>query len=431
MVYRFITQHTIEEKIIERQVVRLKMDSLIIQSGRQGFMPGGSKQAFGKGVLKEMMQFGANEIFSRTSQHITDEDIDALLEKGTKKAQQMAENVEEQLRKAYNLKKYDIGDFKIDTVMNYVFEDEDYTKKRRQREEDAMRQAIQEHLDSTIAETRNRERGDADYNVDKKFNSLMNQGIARAEKAMMKKKVVIKPPKYEEWQFVEDGDKLSELMLKVRIYLSENKSTTRENMELERFGLTEEEAKLKSHLFETSFTNWTKKEFNAFVQGIKVHGRKAYLKISEDIGTKNLEDVQEYAEVFWAKLSTLSIGEKIEKSIEKKEKEREYMCRIGELIRRKVQAYEDPRKQMKFKYVKYEREVSYVLLDDVALICYANIHGYGQWGKIRNSIAFDPYLRFRLFLKTRNNEDLKQRVDNLVRNIDKEVIYIEYIYIYI
>lgn len=34
-VYRFISENTIEEKMIERQIVKLKWDSLVIQSGRQ------------------------------------------------------------------------------------------------------------------------------------------------------------------------------------------------------------------------------------------------------------------------------------------------------------------------------------------------------------------------------------------------------------
>lgn len=33
-VYRLITESTIEEKIIERQLVKLKWDSLVIQKGR-------------------------------------------------------------------------------------------------------------------------------------------------------------------------------------------------------------------------------------------------------------------------------------------------------------------------------------------------------------------------------------------------------------
>jgi len=33
-VYRMITENTVEEKIVERQLVKLKWDSLVIQGGR-------------------------------------------------------------------------------------------------------------------------------------------------------------------------------------------------------------------------------------------------------------------------------------------------------------------------------------------------------------------------------------------------------------
>ncbi len=53
-VYRFISENTIEEKIIERQIVKLKWDSLVIQSGRQAQGKNMSKEQ-----LREMIQFGA------------------------------------------------------------------------------------------------------------------------------------------------------------------------------------------------------------------------------------------------------------------------------------------------------------------------------------------------------------------------------------
>ena len=53
-VYRLITENTIEEKMIERQIVKLKWDSLVIQSGRQAQGKNMSKEQ-----LKEMIQFGA------------------------------------------------------------------------------------------------------------------------------------------------------------------------------------------------------------------------------------------------------------------------------------------------------------------------------------------------------------------------------------
>ena len=53
LVYRFVIENTIEEKILERQSMRLKMDSLIIQHGRSLVKP---KEQLTKDQMKEMIQ---------------------------------------------------------------------------------------------------------------------------------------------------------------------------------------------------------------------------------------------------------------------------------------------------------------------------------------------------------------------------------------
>ena len=60
-VYRLISEDTIEEKIIERQKVKLSWDNLVIQQGRLTQ----KSKAFTKDQLKEMIQFGANKVNNR------------------------------------------------------------------------------------------------------------------------------------------------------------------------------------------------------------------------------------------------------------------------------------------------------------------------------------------------------------------------------
>lgn len=59
-VYRLITENTLEEKIVERQMVKLKWDTLVIQQGR--FQQ--KNKVFTKDELKDMIQFGASEVMS-------------------------------------------------------------------------------------------------------------------------------------------------------------------------------------------------------------------------------------------------------------------------------------------------------------------------------------------------------------------------------
>lgn len=70
-VYRLICENTIEEKIIERQMIKLKWDYLIIEKGRNQFK---RKHDFDADISKldhhqmmDLMLFGAVQIFEANS----------------------------------------------------------------------------------------------------------------------------------------------------------------------------------------------------------------------------------------------------------------------------------------------------------------------------------------------------------------------------
>ena len=79
-VYRLITKDTLEERIIERQCLRLKLDSLIIQTGR--LAP--RHKPLDKSELQEMLHYGADAIFNATNQEedITEEELELILRRG-------------------------------------------------------------------------------------------------------------------------------------------------------------------------------------------------------------------------------------------------------------------------------------------------------------------------------------------------------------
>lgn len=77
-VYRLITENTVEEKIIERQTVKLKWDNLVIQQAKNSQR----NKALTKEEMKEMLQFGASVIIKSQTGTISDEDIDRILERG-------------------------------------------------------------------------------------------------------------------------------------------------------------------------------------------------------------------------------------------------------------------------------------------------------------------------------------------------------------
>lgn len=80
-VFRLITTNTMEEKMIEKQTMKLKLDNLIIQKGRLAPKHSG----FQKDELQDMVNFGADAIFQIGSD-IQDEDIEDMIRKGEEKA---------------------------------------------------------------------------------------------------------------------------------------------------------------------------------------------------------------------------------------------------------------------------------------------------------------------------------------------------------
>src|SRR5690606_34588484 len=60
VVYRFVTENAIEERVLERAAQKLRLDQLVIQQGRA---QQAAKQAASKDELLSMIQHGAEKIF--------------------------------------------------------------------------------------------------------------------------------------------------------------------------------------------------------------------------------------------------------------------------------------------------------------------------------------------------------------------------------
>ena len=89
-VFRFITEGSIEEKIIERAERKLFLDAAVIQQGRLAEQ----NSSLEKDELMKMVRFGADQILSGKGGSYTDEDIDALIAKGEEKTTAMQAKLE-------------------------------------------------------------------------------------------------------------------------------------------------------------------------------------------------------------------------------------------------------------------------------------------------------------------------------------------------
>ena len=89
-VFRFITEGTVEEKIIERADRKLFLDAAVIQQGRLAEQ----NSSMEKGELMKMVRFGADQILNSAGGTYTDEDIDALIARGEEKTSAMQAKLE-------------------------------------------------------------------------------------------------------------------------------------------------------------------------------------------------------------------------------------------------------------------------------------------------------------------------------------------------
>jgi SWI/SNF-related matrix-associated actin-dependent regulator of chromatin subfamily A member 5 len=87
-VYRFVTEHSVEIKIIERAEIKLRLDALVIQQGRQA-----AQRNLTSKDMMDMVRFGADQVFRSQGSTITDEDIDLILSRGEQKTSEMNEKL--------------------------------------------------------------------------------------------------------------------------------------------------------------------------------------------------------------------------------------------------------------------------------------------------------------------------------------------------
>jgi len=105
-----------EEKMIEKQTLKLKLDTLIIQKGRHA----PKKQGFSKDELKDIANFGADKIFAANEETL-EEDIEKIIADGIKNAANLKKRAEETMKN-----KIDLSNFEVKPVGLYEFENEDY-----------------------------------------------------------------------------------------------------------------------------------------------------------------------------------------------------------------------------------------------------------------------------------------------------------------
>lgn len=388
-VFRLVTEHTIEEKIVERAQQKLKLDAMVVQSGRLK-----EKDKLSRDELLAAVRFGADKIFKSKDSSITDDDIDLILDQGKKKTQELNEKLK-------TAEKGDLLDFKFDGSSVKTFEGVDYSN-------NALAQAKAEAEMLGILDIGKRERKEANYNE----NSLYQRQIAAlGGGAKPKKKKAIRLPKnlrlprMEEWQMY-DRKTLREIqeeeeaafkalpeeqqkMATGKYHKSADdeegagddfpktaESSDVQHPPSEPFELppliSEEKQALKEKLVAEGFSDWKRNDFNAFVKGSARFGRNEFEKIAYEVG-KSEDAVKVFAAAFWGELGESRMSEherdKAIKLIERGEKKLGEIKGLERGTRILVSLFDNPWEELEFTHVNCKDKL-FTAEEDRHLLCW-------------------------------------------------------------
>ncbi|KAG8553692.1 hypothetical protein GDO81_003515 [Engystomops pustulosus] len=413
-VFRLITDNTVEERIVERAEIKLRLDSIVIQQGR---LIDQQSNKLAKDEMLQMIRHGATHVFASKDSELTDEDITTILERGEKKTAEMAERMEQ-------MGESSLRNFSMDTETSlYNFEGEDYREKQKL----SMLEWI---------EPPKRERK-ANYAVDAYFRDALRVSEPRAPKAPRPPK----QPNIQDFQFF--PPRLFELLEKEILYYRKTigykvprnsdlpnasqvqKEEQRKIDESEPLDAAESEE--KEALLTQGFTNWNKRDFNQFIKANEKYGRDDIDNIAREVEGKTPEEVIEYSAVFWERCNELQDIEKIMAQIERGEARIQRRISIKKALDAKIARYKAPFHQLRIQYGTNKGK-NYTEEEDRFLICMLHKMGFDKenvYEELRQCVRIAPQFRFDWFIKSRTAMELQRRCNTLISLIEKENLEIE------
>ncbi|PYI22726.1 hypothetical protein BO86DRAFT_405966 [Aspergillus japonicus CBS 114.51] len=424
VVFRFITENAIEEKVLERAAQKLRLDQLVIQQGRAQQQ---TKNAASKDELLGMIQHGAANVFTQkgatgslsTENKLSEDDIDAILRKGEERTAELNKKYEklgiDDLQKfssesAYEWNGQDFADRKKDIGINWI-------------------------------NPAKRERKEQFYSIDKYYRQALATGGRTADP----KPKVPRAPKQiavHDWQFFPPG--LQELQEKETAYfhkeigykvpLSDGPDEELSEREAERdleqqeidnaVPLTEEEQAQKAKMSEEGFSTWNRRDFQQFVNGSAKFGRTDYAGIATEVDSKEPDEIEEYAQVFWERYTEIQDYPKYLRVIDQGEEKLRKMNHQRKMLRKKMEMYRVPLQQLKINYtVSTTNKKVYTEEEDRFLLVMLDkygVDGEGLYEKIRDEIRESPLFRFDWFFLSRTPVEIGRRCTTLLNTVAKE-----------
>lgn len=426
VVYRFVTDNAIEEKVLERAAQKLRLDQLVIQQGRAQIA---AKAAANKDELLSMIQHGAQNVFSQKGgsgmmskgpDGVGEADIDEILARGESRTKELNAKYEK-------LGLDDLQNFTSESA--YEWNGKDFQKKKND-----------VNLGINWIEPAKRERKEQSYSMDKYFKQAMYPSskaeqkpkAPRAPKQVAVHDYQFYPPRLRELQERETAHYRKEIGYKVP--LAEGDEETAEEREADRANaqeeidnavpLTEEEQAEKAELSEQGFGEWNRRDFQQFLNGSGRYGRTDYESIADDIDSKTTAQVKAYAKVFWQRYKEISDYPKYVKIVEDGEERNRRVEHQRKMLRKKLSGYRVPLQQLKINYsVSTTNKKVYTEEEDRFLLVMLDKYGIDSenlYENIREEIRESPLFRFDWFFLSRTPIELSRRCTTLLTTVMRE-----------
>lgn len=331
--FRFITEGTVEEKIIERAERKLFLDAAVIQQGRLAEQ----NSSLEKGDLMKMVRFGADQILSGKGGTYTDEDIDALIAKGEERTTEMQAKLETDAK--HNLANFTLiaeDEPGTDTFSfggkNYRGSDKASTtgifinlpQRQRKRNYDLSateNTGVQSKAKGDAA-TKKKRKGPALYDFQLFDMERLNE-ILKKERSMASKKDSEQQLVGELRQQAVDAPTFGSGVAAGRSKEELLQRAERREKDLEDFKLSELETREKEKIYAEGFPDWSRKDFKAFCSSLERYGRYDFPSICEEVMNetgKERQEIQRYFVAFWTNYQRIAEWPKILEKIERGEK---------------------------------------------------------------------------------------------------------------
>lgn len=401
-VFRLAHEHTIEEKVIERALLKLRLDTVVIQHGR---LAGGSQQSAGsllsKGDLMRMVQYGADKIYqSKELNDLTEEDVEEILARGEKRTAELSGKLDAHASRL-SLLNFDVSNSNL-----YEFEGVDYNAAQQRERAAWANLGVSQLEDERLAKRRVRV-----MQEQQQLGAKQQQAAAAAAAAspVVDRKGRVRLLRLEEWQFFDRARLLALHEIEVHHALSGGATPD----------LTEEEKEEKVRLMSEGFGNWSRKDFLAFIRACELHGSSDFRLLAREVG-KPEGEVERYAKVFQERYREMLEGEKFMKrvlagnDVAAKHK----ACALN-VIQRLATCPHPWRKISSHPFPKAKSHFSDD--EDLWLLNAAIAVGYGNWDALQEAAERAPAVMFNWFLRSRTGADLAKRVDFLAKQVQKEL----------